>query len=154
MKFLSTQAQIYLFLLLFLFLSFACTHPPFSVNYRDKKDRLQGRWKVYYPDTKMVYYKGRYKNSIPRKIKYYYPEGELYRTEKYSNAESIHTIFYYRNGKIDLEGDASIIQSQDTSLYQWQGPWQKYDSTGKHIEEHTYIRGNLIWVRKINQTKP
>jgi len=127
----------------------SCKHPPFSLNYRDKKDQLQGRWKVYFPDTKQVYYKGRYKNSIPKKITYFYRDGSIYRKEHFSGKGNIHTIFYHPNGKVELEGDASLVQNKDTSLYQWQGPWQKYDSTGKHIEEQTYIRGQLIWVRKI-----
>ncbi|MDZ4668110.1 MAG: hypothetical protein SGJ00_09510 [bacterium] len=127
----------------------ACHHPPFSLNYRDKSGQLQGRWKAYYSGTKKVYYKGRYSNNLPKKITYYYKEGEVYRKELYKGKGNIHTIFFYQNGKIELEGDANIIQNKDTFLYQWQGPWQKYDSTGKHIEEHTYIRGKLIWIRKI-----
>ncbi len=110
---------------------------------------LQGKWKVYYPDTKKIYYKGRFHNSVPKKLTYYYPNGRVSRIDKYVNSGNIHTIFYYENGVKDLEGDASLVQNGDTSLYQWQGPWQKYDTTGKHIEVQTYRRGYIIWVKNI-----
>ena len=129
---------------------YGCTHPPFSINYRDKNDRLQGKWRVYYPGTNQLYYKVRYKNSSPKgKMKYFYPNGSLYRKENYRDPLHVKTTFYYPNGKVELIGEASIVTHGDTSTYQWNGPWQKYDSLGNHIEEQTYLRGNLIWVRKI-----
>jgi antitoxin component YwqK of YwqJK toxin-antitoxin module len=121
------------------------------MNYRDKKDHLQGRFKVRYPNAKQVYYKGRFKNNIPQKIVYFYPQGQKLRTEKYTREGTIHTVFYYRNGQVDLIGDASLVQNKDTFLYQWQGPWQKYDSMGIHLEEQTYLRGQLIWIRPIKK---
>lgn len=81
-----------------LFCFLACHHPPFSMNYRDKKDHLQERFKVRYPNTKQVYYKGRFKNNIPQKIVYFYPQGQKLRTEKCTREGTIHTVFYYRNG--------------------------------------------------------
>jgi antitoxin component YwqK of YwqJK toxin-antitoxin module len=141
--------RVTLFFVLFFGLV-ACTHPPFSVNYRDKNDKLQGKWRVTYPGKKQLYYKVRYKNSMPvGKMKYFYPDGSLYRLENYRDPAHVKTTFYYPNGKVELTGEASLTQHGDTSTYQWNGPWQKYDTLGNHVEEQTYLRGNLIWVRKI-----
>lgn len=65
---------------------------------------------------------------------------------------NIQTTFYYRNGMPELTGQALFFKQQDSVFYHWQGPWQKYDSLGKHLEERTYIRGKLIWVRPIKDS--
>ncbi len=129
----------------------ACLHPPFSRNYKDKKGHRQGRWIMYYDDTKkQLYYKGRYKNNRPvGTLKYYFPNGKLLLLEKYGKSNNIPTTYYHKNGKVELQGNAEMIIQKDTVIYNWIGQWQKYDSLGRHTEEHTYIHGKLIWVKKI-----
>ena len=140
-----------MFLSLILCQCFACSHPPFSKNYIDKKGNKKCRWEVFYDYAqKHLFYKGKFKNNKPRKmLKYYFNDGYLMQTEKYFKNGKIETIYFYKNGKVELKGNAELIVTKDSVYYNWIGQWQKYDSLGKHIEEHTYIRGKRIWVRKI-----
>lgn len=129
----------------------ACRHPPFSLNYRDSKDRKQGLWKVFYDsDNEKLYYKIRYKNNVPKgRVSYYYPNGNLQQIEVYKKNRTIQTTYYWPNGKVELKGIAQIIINPDTTIYQWIGPWEKFDSTGKLTEVRTYRNGQRIWTRFI-----
>ncbi len=63
--------------------------------------------------------------------------------------KTIQTTYYHRNGKVDMKGTAQIILNPDTSIYQWLGQWEKFDTTGKLVEVHTYRNGQRIWVKFI-----
>ncbi|MCA0428163.1 MAG: hypothetical protein LCH37_12070 [Bacteroidetes bacterium] len=141
----------WLLLVFILVIQGACRHPLFSVNFRDKKDRKQGLWKVYYDsDNKKLYYKIRYKNNKPTgKVSYYYPDGKLQQQEIYKRNKTILTTYYWPNGKPELKGTAQLIITPDTTIYQWIGPWEKFDSTGKLTEVRTYRNGQRIWTRFI-----
>lgn len=126
----------------------ACKHPPFSRNFTDKHFKKQGVHVLKYPNGK-TYMKGRYVNGIPKgRWKYYYKSGHLMLTEKYRK-KIIYTKYYQENGLPDLTGKAELIINKDTSLYQWQGPWYKYDSAGNIIKIITYRNGQIIGEKTI-----
>lgn len=129
----------------------ACKIKPFTINQRDKIGQKQGKWKVWFDDKETkLYYSGRYKNNAPRgTFKYYYRNGQIQLREKYKSNKTILTTYYHQNGKLDMKGTAQIILNPDTSIYQWLGQWEKFDTTGKLVEVHTYRNGQRIWVKFI-----
>ncbi len=139
------------YFLFLIFLMTACYHPPFSLNYRDKIGRKQGVWKVWFDDNhQRLYYKGKYRNNAPRgTFTYYYQSGKVQLVEKYKRNKSIQTTYYHQNGQVDMKGIAKIIINTDTTIYHWVGQWEKFDTSGKLIEVHTYRNGNRIWVKFI-----
>lgn len=132
-------------------LVFSCQYKPFAINQRDKIGQKQGKWKVWYDDKETkLYYSGRYKNNAPRgTFKYFYSTGQIQLREKYKANKTIQTTYFHRNGKVDMKGTAQIILNPDTSIYQWIGQWEKFDTTGKLVEVHTYRNGQRIWVKFI-----
>lgn len=121
-----------------------------KLNKKDKLERKQGRWKVYYDDDrKQLLYKGRYKDHQQKGIfKYYLPDGSLYLREKYLKGGWVKTVYYHPNGKKQAEGFAQLTSDKDTTYYRWEGNWKKYDSTGTLKETAFYKCGKFAWYVK------
>ncbi len=121
-----------------------------KLNKKDKHDRKQGRWKVYYDDEKKnLLYKGHYKDH--RQVgmfKYYLPDGSIYLKEKYLPGGWVKTVYYHPNGEKQAEGYAQLIFDKDTTFYRWEGNWKKYDSTGTLKETAFYKCGKFAWYIK------
>lgn len=121
------------------------------LNYTDKNHLKQGKWKVYYDDSKKhLMYMGRFKDHKQTgKWRYFNGAGLLYLKEKYIGNGMVQTVYYYPNGKRELEGLAQYVSSVDTSYYRWEGDWKKYDSTGVLMNIAFYKCGKLVWYNKL-----
>ena len=126
-----------------------------SLNKLDEHKFRQGRWKIYYDDSKKnLMWKGRYKNHHQiGHWKYYTTRGTIYLDERYKKDKRIKTTYYDYEGRLHLKGYAFYFESLDTAYYRWEGDWLKYDTTGKLIEVSYYKFGKFAWYKPLNSVK-
>ena len=105
---------------------------------------------MYYDDSKThIMNRGHYINNQQiGKWKYYNPDGGIYLKEKYQKNNWVQTVYYFPNGKKNLEGLAFYVSTIDTTYYRWEGYWKQYDSTGVLKNNAFYKFGKFAWYKK------
>jgi len=132
-------------LFILLVFSFSC-----KLNKVDEHFRKQGKWVLYYDNSeKHIMNRGHYINNKQiGKWKYYNPNGGIYLKEKYQKDNWVKTVYYFPNGKKNLEGMAFYVSTTDTTYYRWEGYWKQYDSTGVIKNSAFYKFGKFAWFKK------
>jgi antitoxin component YwqK of YwqJK toxin-antitoxin module len=104
------------------------------INQTDAKNRKQGVWEKFHPETRKVAYRATFKDDVPvGKTQRYYEDGSL-------QAEVIHTgkgrdraKLYYPTGVLMAQG-VYINQERDSV-------WQMFDENGQLRNDETYRNG-------------
>lgn len=101
-------------------------------NVTDAKGRKQGVWIKYYPNSKVMEYKGEFKDNIPQgTFTYYYTNNKTKAIMKHeNNAARTVSIMYYPNGKVLTYG--IYLKSKKDSV------WTTWNEEGRLLMKETY----------------
>ena len=106
-----------------------------KVNVTDVSGLKQGPWIKYFPDSKVVRYRGQFRDNKPygEFTYYYFPGGEVKTVMKYSSPERASVKSLYKDGHLMATG-VYHDEAKDST-------WTYYNMYGEKVSVEYYIRG-------------
>ena len=103
-----------------------------QVNQTDAKGKKQGPWVKTFPNSKVVQYKGQFKDDVPvGQFVHYYPTGEIRMVvDHVPNSPRSYVTFYFKNQEVMTEGQ--YWNQQRDSI------WANFDPGGYVLNVETY----------------
>ena len=112
--------------------------------------KREGKWVFKETINDTTYYqKGKYKNGIESGVWKLYENKKLVRVEKYKGKTGYMTN-YYPNGKIESQGGTQLETTETRFIWCLSGDWDYFDENGKHILTRTYLNGNKLTEKQID----
>ncbi len=110
----------------------AVTHVFAQNNVIDTKGRKQGEWVKYHPNSKIIDFKGTFKDGVPQGLfVYYFPNGKKKAEMQHeNNGAKTSANLYYDNGKLMSYG-----------IYRYQKKdsiWTSFNEFGRLVMRETY----------------
>lgn len=112
-----------------------------SINQKDSKGRKQGPWQKQFEKSKVLEYKGQFKDDKPvGTFTYYYPSNKIKAIIKHDEVtKRSEAIFYHENGELMSYGTYKNYQKDST--------WYHYTEAGAIVSTENYKNDLLEGVR-------